>query len=74
MKNVEVTNDNLVSYGSINACFQGDMHRCATQCCDDTKLSMDNVQTCIEHCSQPAMQIQELLQNELQRMQVGLWL
>ena len=47
------------------------MHRCSANCCDDGKLSMENVQTCIEHCTQPAMQIQELLQNELQRMQVN---
>lgn len=45
--------------------FQGEMHLCASKCCDDKSGSIDFVQNCIERCSAPVNRAQQYVQKEL---------
>lgn len=49
--------------------MQGDMHRCAAKCCDQTNTSMEDVHKCIETCGKPVSNAQTYLQNELTNYQ-----
>ncbi|XP_037093431.1 protein FAM136A-like [Pollicipes pollicipes] len=45
--------------------MQGDMHRCASKCCDDSNSSIDKVHGCIEQCSIPLQKAQHFVQVQM---------
>lgn len=45
------------------------MHSCAIKCCDDTGLSMQGVQNCIENCGGRLQHANNYLQKELNNFQ-----
>ncbi|KAG8274778.1 hypothetical protein J6590_035984 [Homalodisca vitripennis] len=49
--------------------IQGDMHRCAAQCCDRTSDSIENVYNCIKVCSSDFDKVQRYLQAEYNQFQ-----
>ncbi|XP_054167143.1 protein FAM136A-like [Oppia nitens] len=49
--------------------IQGQMHRCAAQCCDRTDLSMDANHECISKCSQPLQTAQTYVEQEVTSFQ-----
>nr|XP_032525110.1 protein FAM136A-like [Danaus plexippus plexippus] len=42
--------------------MQGDMHRCAANCCDDQQSSLERVHGCIEKCTTPLNQANNYVQ------------
>ncbi|KAF4519105.1 hypothetical protein B566_EDAN010527 [Ephemera danica] len=49
--------------------LQGEMHRCAAKCCDDSQSSLESVHRCVENCSIPLQQAQKYVQSEIERLQ-----
>ncbi|XP_077298988.1 protein FAM136A-like [Arctopsyche grandis] len=49
--------------------MQGDMHRCAARCCDNTSYSLDKTHACIENCSTPLNNANNYVQSELTHLQ-----
>jgi len=49
--------------------MQGDMHRCASRCCDDSSSSIDKVHGCIEQCSVPLQKAQHYVQTQMSDIQ-----
>ncbi|XP_054715929.1 protein FAM136A-like [Uloborus diversus] len=49
--------------------MQGNMHKCAANCCDNPSASMEEVHRCIESCSSTITDAQNFLQNELTNYQ-----
>ena len=46
------------------------MYRCSASCCENKDLTMDEVQRCIDRCSEPINKAQTFMQTELQGLQV----
>ncbi|XP_015790437.1 protein FAM136A [Tetranychus urticae] len=49
--------------------IQGEMHRCAAKCCDQTDLSLNEVHNCISKCSSEVSKAQNYMSNELANFQ-----
>lgn len=49
--------------------MQADMHRCAAKCCDNTQLSLEGVQKCVDNCSTKFTWTQNYVQNNFQQLQ-----
>ncbi|KAI4468234.1 hypothetical protein MML48_2g00004013 [Holotrichia oblita] len=49
--------------------MQADMHRCAAKCCDNTSVSLESVQRCVENCGNPLTKAQGYVQKELENLQ-----
>ncbi len=47
------------------------MFRCSANCCDNTSLSQNEMQRCLENCSTPAMKADKFMQEQMQDMQVN---
>lgn len=45
------------------------MHLCAAKCCENTEVSLDRVQQCVEKCSVPLHTAQNYVQKELETLQ-----
>lgn len=45
------------------------MHKCAAKCCENTEISLERVQQCVETCSTPLNQSQNYVQKEIQHLQ-----
>ena len=45
------------------------MFRCSAKCCDNTSLSQQDMQRCLETCSTPATKADQYMQGEMQDMQ-----
>jgi len=55
-----------------NGCLrnmQVDMYQCSAKCCENKNLSVDDVQRCIEDCSQKVNKAQSYLQLEIESFQ-----
>ncbi|GAB6023183.1 hypothetical protein CHUAL_008008 [Chamberlinius hualienensis] len=48
---------------------QGDMHRCAANCCDNGNFTLEQVHRCIEDCSKDITSAQNFVQEELNNYQ-----
>lgn len=46
------------------------MFRCSAKCCDDTKISQNEIQRCLDKCSGPAIKADKFMQEQMQDMQV----
>lgn len=46
------------------------MHKCAAKCCDDTKSSATQVQSCVERCQKDIQSATDLIDNEMKQLQV----
>ncbi|PVD30465.1 hypothetical protein C0Q70_09731 [Pomacea canaliculata] len=46
--------------------LQADMYRCSTKCCENSSYSLEEVQHCIDQCSNRVNKAQNYIQNELQ--------
>ncbi|KAK9696523.1 Eukaryotic protein of unknown function (DUF842) [Popillia japonica] len=49
--------------------MQADMHRCAAKCCDNTSVSLESVQRCVENCGNSLTKAQGYVQKELENLQ-----
>jgi len=49
--------------------LQYDMYNCSAKCCGDKKMTMDEVQQCVEKCSTPVNEAQAYLQQEMNSFQ-----
>ncbi|KAF2896379.1 hypothetical protein ILUMI_09794 [Ignelater luminosus] len=49
--------------------MQADMHRCAARCCDNSDLSLERVQQCVDTCSTPLNKAQNYVQKEIEHLQ-----
>nr|XP_026488738.1 protein FAM136A-like [Vanessa tameamea] len=49
--------------------MQGDMHRCASRCCDDQQSSLERVHGCIENCTTSLNQANNYVQKEINHLQ-----
>lgn len=49
--------------------MQANMHRCAAKCCDNTDISLERIQQCVESCSTPLNQSQNYVQKEIEHLQ-----
>ncbi|XP_068622074.1 protein FAM136A isoform X2 [Battus philenor] len=47
--------------------MQGDMHRCAAKCCDDTQTSLERVHGCIDNCTTALNNANNYVQKEMVR-------
>lgn len=45
------------------------MHRCAAKCCDNTSVSLESVQRCVENCGNSLTKAQGYVQKELENLQ-----
>jgi len=48
------------------------MYKCSATCCENSHYSMDDVQSCVDHCSSSIQIGQKVLGQELQSFQVRL--
>ncbi|XP_064603641.1 protein FAM136A-like isoform X2 [Liolophura sinensis] len=46
-----------------------DMYKCSAKCCENPKSSLEDVQRCVDQCSQPVNKAQSFVHNELQNYQ-----
>ncbi|XP_063544492.1 protein FAM136A [Cydia strobilella] len=49
--------------------MQGDMHRCAAQCCDNQQNTLERVHGCIDNCTTSLNQANNYVQNEINHFQ-----
>lgn len=49
--------------------IQGDMHRCAAKCCDNSRDSIEKVYNCVQLCSTDFEKVQHFLQAEYNQFQ-----
>ncbi|XP_029045330.1 protein FAM136A-like [Osmia bicornis bicornis] len=49
--------------------MQGDAYRCAANCCDNEKYSMQHLQDCVENCTDSWDRAQKYVGGELERVQ-----
>ena len=49
------------------------MYQCSAKCCENKNLSVDDVQRCIEDCSQKVNKAQSYLQLEIESFQVSIF-
>jgi len=49
--------------------LQISMYQCSTECCKNENYRMEEVQSCLDRCSQPVQQAQALFQQELSNFQ-----
>ncbi|XP_068622072.1 protein FAM136A isoform X1 [Battus philenor] len=49
--------------------MQGDMHRCAAKCCDDTQTSLERVHGCIDNCTTALNNANNYVQGEINHFQ-----
>ncbi len=52
--------------------MEKEMHECAARCCSNNVASMNEVQACVEKCSEGPRRAQQMVQAELQRFQQAL--
>lgn len=45
------------------------MFRCNAACCDNTSLSIDDLQRCLENCSRPALNADNYIKQEMQDLE-----
>ena len=50
---------------------KGDAYRCASSCCDNTDLSHENLQRCVEKCTLPVQKADSYMQSEMQNLHVN---
>ncbi|XP_064630932.1 protein FAM136A-like [Lineus longissimus] len=49
--------------------IQAQMYKCSLKCCENDSYGMEDVQRCLDRCSQPTQQAQTYVQGELQNYQ-----
>ena len=46
------------------------MYQCSAKCCENSKATLEDVQSCIDTCSKDVNKAQAYLQNEIEMFQV----